>query len=104
MSPTPASSIPAATGCCSPRCQKQNASLLAALGGALSLACLISAVMTDMWTYTEEGIMAPGLSRAKKQNFEGFQPEHSSSAVTSRGKDLKSAFLLTILSSFYFSF
>jgi hypothetical protein len=85
MSPTPAS-IPAATGCCSPKCQKQNASLLAALGGALSLACLISAVMTDMWTYTEEGIMAPGLSRAKKQNLEGSPPEHSSSAVTSRGQ------------------
>ncbi len=72
--PPPSSS----SSCCLPRCRRENSSLLAALGGALSLACLVSAVMTDMWTYTEEGILAPGLSRAaKKQNFDGSVLEHS---------------------------
>ena len=43
----------------------------------------MSAVMTDMWTYTEEGITAPDLSRAaKKQNFDGSIPEQSSASVT----------------------
>jgi len=94
MSPTSTTPNPSPTGYCSPRCQKQNASLLAALGGALSLACLLSAIMTDMWTYTEEGITAPGLSRTRKQNFDGSLPEHSSSAVTSRGSSNNSYFFI----------
>jgi hypothetical protein len=74
---------PPTSSCCSPRCRRENSSLLAALAGALSLACLMSAVMTDMWTYTEEGITPPELSRAaKKQNFDGSDPEHSSVSVT----------------------
>jgi hypothetical protein len=32
-----------------------------------SQACLMSAVLTDMWTYTEEGISPPDLSRAAKK-------------------------------------
>ena len=75
----PATHSAPSSSCCSPKCRRENGSLLAALGGALSLACLVSAVMTDMWTYTEEGILAPGLSRAaKKQNFDGSVLEQSS--------------------------
>jgi len=81
----PIATVSKTTRCCS---SKQKTSLMAAFGGALSLACLISAIMTDMWTYTEEGISPPGLSRAiKKQNYDGSIAEHSSSAaVTSPGK------------------
>lgn len=83
MSPTSAATVPATTRCCSAR---RNTSLMATFGGAFSLACLISAIMTDMWTYTEEGISPPGLSRAaKKQNFDASIPE-SSAAVTSPGE------------------
>ena len=82
--PTP----PASSSCCSPRCRRENSSLLAALAGALSLACLMSAVMTDMWTYTEEGISPPDLSRAaKKQNFDGSVPDHSSASLTGGRSD-----------------
>ncbi len=84
MSPTSAATVPATKKCCSAR---RNTSLMAAFGGAFSLACLISAIMTDMWTYTEEGISAPGLARtSKKQSYDPSVPEQSSSAaVTSPG-------------------
>ena len=79
---------PPSSSCCSPRCRRENSSLLAALAGALSLACLMSAVMTDMWTYTEEGISPPDLSRAaKKQNIDGSVPEHSSASLTGGRSD-----------------
>ena len=48
----------------------------------------MSAVMTDMWTYTEEGISPPDLSRAaKKQNIDGSVPEHSSASLTGGRSD-----------------